>query len=440
MVRPELYNRILDLLRVCTPTIDTFAQTGENQVSRFWGPGGETEDAFSQPWNEDVLMWANPPYSRLDDCVRKILVDQPTMVLVVPDWRNTQWWKDLQPLITRAHYFPKGTAMFQLHGTPVHPVRWGVWAYLIDPHEKFSKVPGVLNDRVTSEVTSASNLRPATTLSRHADFDRAKHWKVLTWNVNGLRALNRKRWLRDLITEEEPDVLCLQEVKLKAKGHHKIATIPGYVMFTSLCPTRDGYSGTRTYVRPELVQHVQFGLPEGDTEEEEGRVITVELSNCYVVNVYVPYSGFRLQRHEYRTKTWDKLFHDHIIHIQAHKPVIIAGDMNVARLVIDKYSISSETEPIQGGVTPEERSNFEQLLHDAHIFDAFRHLYPTRTECYTFWELRGKKRDRNQGWRLDYFLMSDSLRDRLIDCYNLTHIQGSDHCPVGLWMSKIPRG
>ena len=284
-----MYEKILTLLKVGTPSVDTFAQTGEHHVPRFWGPGGEKPDAFSEPWDRETLLWASPPYSRLAECVQKIKSDQPTMVLVVPDWRRARWWKDLQNFVTRAQFFPKGTPVFQLHGRVEKPVKWGVWAYLIDPKEKFSRAPGVLNDPILTRVTgvgeqpSLARQPEARRTDRHTDFDRTKHWKVLSWNVNGLRALNRKQWLRDVIAEETPDVLCLQEIKLRSRGHHKVATIPGYVMFTSLCATREGYSGTRTYVRPDIVQYVQFGLPGVDSTADEGRVVTVELHDCFGV-------------------------------------------------------------------------------------------------------------------------------------------------------------
>ena len=243
--------------------------------------------------------------------------------------------------------------------------------------------------------------------------------------------------MRDLLEEENPDVLCLQEVKLREQKQHHVAQFKGYVMFTTCSSTRAGYSGTRTYVRAGLAQAVLYGLD--GTHHEEGRVVTVELPGFYVVNVYVPYAGLLLGRLKHRVDTWDPQFRRFVEELQRVKPVIVAGDLNVAHQDIDHYHFSFPPQPQQvAGCTQEERANFSELLQTTGVFDTFRFLYPTATGCYTFWETKGRKRTKNEGWRLDYFLLSKTLQHTLVDSYMLPHIMGSDHCPVGLWLTRPP--
>ena len=386
-------------------------------------------------------MWANPPFSSLDECVRKVVAERPTMVLIVPDWPWADWWRSLQSLVSREEYFPQGTRLFQLHGRRSRPIKWGVWAYLLDPHNRYSPSQGVRDESGAPRSPVLVHQQvdtPQDTFRRlrdRSEFDPSRHWKIVTWNVNGLRAMARKRWLRDLLEEEKPDVLCLQEVKLQADAQQRVAPFKGYVMFTSCCTTKKGYSGTRTYVRPGLAQSVRYGL-EGE-DPGEGRVLTVELPDCFIVNVYVPYAGKELERHSYRVETWDAKFKAYVLRLQQTKPVIVAGDLNVELYEIDRFQFKPEAHMEKlGGYTPQERANFSELLRAARLLDAFRWLYPNERHSYSIWEMRSGRRDRNEGWRLDYFRIPEGYRDRLLECYMLPHMMGSDHCPVAMWLEK----
>ena len=353
MVRLPMFRRVLDLFQVGQPTVDIFAKPGESQVPRFRGPGGEVQDAFTESWRGVGLLWANPPYSRLDECVQKILLDKPTMVLVVPDWPWSTWWRDLQPTVSRSCFFPKASAVFQLHGRKSQPTRWGVWAYLIDPQGTYGR-PEV-NEGTTQEARPVEvepevvppHPSPYTRLRNRSEFDPDRHLKILTWNVNGLQAMYRRRWLRDLYDNEQPDIVCLQEVKLQAKNQRKVAKYGRYLMFTHCCTTQKGYSGTRTYIRPQLAKSVMYGPKDG--VEDEGRLLTVGWT-CYVVNVYVPIYGIKLNRVQYRTESWDPRLRNFLTRLQESKPVIVAGDMNVAHKDIDRFPVKPRTEMEKEGV------------------------------------------------------------------------------------------
>eukprot|EP00667_Euglena_gracilis_P011671 EG_transcript_11939 len=272
-------------------------------------------------------------------------------------------------------------------------------------------------------------------LTAAGDFDAAKHLKVISWNVNGLAALLKTKHLHDLVEKESPDLLCLQETKLQAGAADGVAPLKGYTMYSACSVTKLGYSGTRIYVKEGLSSTVQYGL-EGK-HLEEGRAITVELPGLYLVNTYVPNAGMELERLDYRVKTWDPAMQAHLQHLQCTKPVVWTGDLNVSERDYDRFFAGSYKAMSKApGFTPEERASFRAMLQALGMTDSFRQLYPTAAHVYSFWSTRFNQRAKNNGWRLDYFVVSKALEDRVVDTFMLPDVQGSDHCPIVLWLKK----
>lgn len=246
--------------------------------------------------------------------------------------------------------------------------------------------------------------------------------KMLSWNLNGLLSCIKHDSFH-AIAGEEPDIICLQEIRTK----QELEVLPGYRHYWNHSQ-RDGYSGTVTLTRDEP-QRVVLGL--GDEQlDAEGRVITVELSELYVVNCYAPNSQKNLIRHHYRMD-WDDALRGFLCELAEDKPVVACGDFNVARADIDIYPENLRQYWAQQGYASDERSKLETLLEEG-FTDAFRHLYPDRAGAYTWWSNRLKKRDENRGWRLDYFFLSDDILDTLKDVRHLVQVTGSDHCPIVL--------
>lgn len=246
--------------------------------------------------------------------------------------------------------------------------------------------------------------------------------KMISWNVNGLRACVGKGFL-DVFKELDADIFCIQESKLQA-GQIDL-DIPGYYQYWSYADKK-GYSGTALFTREEPLS-VVYGLGI-DVHDHEGRVITAEYEDYYVVTCYTPNSQNELARLPYRME-WEDAFRSYLKKLEEKKPVIFCGDLNVAHREIDLKN--PKTNRKNAGFTDEERGKFSELLSSGFI-DTYRHFYPDTEGAYSWWSYRFKAREKNAGWRIDYFCVSESLRDRLVSASIHSEIMGSDHCPVEL--------
>lgn len=246
--------------------------------------------------------------------------------------------------------------------------------------------------------------------------------KLISWNVNGLRACMQKGF-PDFFKEIDADIFCLQETKLQ-EGQITM-DLPGYHQYWNYAEKK-GYSGTAIFTKEEPVS-VSYGIGI-EEHDHEGRVITLEFQNFYMITVYTPNSQDELRRLDYRMK-WEDAFLAYLKKLEEKKPVIVCGDMNVAHKEIDLKN--PKTNRKNAGFTDEERNKFSNLL-DAGFTDTFRYFYPDQEGIYSWWSYRFKAREKNAGWRIDYFLTSKSLNDSLKDAVIYTDIFGSDHCPVGL--------
>ena len=248
--------------------------------------------------------------------------------------------------------------------------------------------------------------------------------RFISWNVNGLRAVVKKGF-EDIFWSLDADFVCLQETKLQ-EGQISL-DLPGYESYWCYAEKK-GYSGTAIFTRrTPLSVSYNLGVPEHDSE---GRVITLEYGDFYLVCVYTPNSQDGLRRLDYRM-SWEDDFREYLCELDKAKPVIICGDMNVAHEEIDLKNPA--TNHMNPGFSDEEREKFTELL-DAGFIDTFRSLYPDRTDAYSWWSYRAAARQRNVGWRIDYFVVSERLRGNIKDAYILPEVMGSDHCPVGLDM------
>ena len=246
--------------------------------------------------------------------------------------------------------------------------------------------------------------------------------RLISWNVNGLRAVLKKGFT-DIFAGLDADVFCLQETKLQL-GQVAL-DLPGYEQYWN-CAEKKGYSGTAVFTRvPPLRVTYGLGVPELDTE---GRVLTLEFEAFYFVCVYTPNSQDGLRRLEFRM-TWEDAFRAYLCALDAEKPVIVCGDMNVAHEEIDLKN--PDTNHFNPGFSDEERGKFSELLA-AGFTDTFRHLYPDARDAYSWWSYRAAARERNVGWRIDYFLCSNRIAEKIQRAYICNEIYGSDHCPVGL--------
>lgn len=249
--------------------------------------------------------------------------------------------------------------------------------------------------------------------------------KLISWNVNGIRACVGKGFL-DYFKEADADVFCIQETKMQA-GQLEL-DLEGYEQYWNYAQ-RKGYSGTAIFTKKKpLSVSYGIGIEEHDTE---GRVITLEFEDFYMITVYTPNSQNELARLDYRME-WEDAFLSYLKKLEENKPVIICGDLNVAHQEIDLKN--PKTNRKNAGFTDEERSKFQTLLDNGFI-DTFRYFYPDQTGIYSWWSYRFQARAKNAGWRIDYFLVSDSLKDRLTDAKIHTDVMGSDHCPVELVLS-----
>ncbi len=254
--------------------------------------------------------------------------------------------------------------------------------------------------------------------------------KLISWNVNGIRACMQKGF-EDFFKEADADIFCLQETKLQ-EGQIDLE-MPGYHQYWNYAQKK-GYSGTAVFTKTEPLS-VSFGIGM-EEHDQEGRVITCEFADFYFVTVYTPNSQNELKRLDYRMQ-WEDDFRAYLKRLEETKPVIVTGDMNVAHQEIDLKN--PKTNHKNAGFTDEERQKFTQLL-DAGFIDTYRYFYPDKEGVYSWWSYRFHAREKNAGWRIDYFLVSASLKDRLVGASIRTDIYGSDHCPVVLEIRESQQG
>lgn len=262
--------------------------------------------------------------------------------------------------------------------------------------------------------------------------------RIVSWNVNGIRAWIQKDGVFEFLEKENPDVFCIQESK--AQEDQILEAIQDkfkkykYKYFN--CAEKKGYSGTGIFSKKEPLS-ISYGI--GDDLDSEGRVITAEYPGYYLVTVYTPNSKPDLSRVDYRHDTWDKNFLKHMRKLEKKKPVIVCGDLNVAHTEIDLKNPGSnkttDKNPGNPGFTDRERVSFEKYLK-AGFIDTFRYKNPEAIERYSWWSYRFNARKNNSGWRIDYFLTSDSLKEKIKEAEIFDKVTGSDHCPVVLELKK----
>ena len=246
--------------------------------------------------------------------------------------------------------------------------------------------------------------------------------KLISWNVNGLRACCGKGF-EDYFNRMEADFFCLQETKIQ-EGQLDLQFM-GYQSFWNYAEKK-GYSGTAIYTKHQPLS-VAYGIGV-EEHDHEGRVITLEMEQFYLITVYVPNSQDGLKRLDYRM-TWEDDFLSYLKGLEEKKPVVVCGDLNVAHQEIDLKNPKSNRK--NAGFTDEERAKFSRWL-EAGFTDTFRYFYPDKKDIYSWWSYRFKAREKNAGWRIDYFVTSASLNDKLVDAKIHTEVLGSDHCPVEL--------
>ncbi|KEG12697.1 apurinic/apyrimidinic endonuclease [Trypanosoma grayi] len=337
------------------------------------------------------------------------------------------------------------------------------------------------DDAKKTENSIWSQVEPFQRRTEAKDFEPEHMFKLITWNVAGLRGLLRKdaRAIQQLLEAEQPDALCLQETKLNPEDPQNttLGEVPGYRFVDHACRAKKGYSGTRTYIKDTVAAEWKtttvkgfntlksaqnVGRSDGD---DEGRVLTTYFgtggkdSNEFalaLVNTYIPNSGMTLERLPYRYQTFDVKVRQHLCALSAScrpftrggandasvgtSPLtgfIWTGDLNVAERDYDRY-FAGTYKAMQkcSGFTPEERVSFRETLRLTGAVDTFRALYPRAAPVYTFWSARINGRARGLGWRLDYFVVSAALASRVVDCFTMPHVMGSDHCPVQMWLRK----
>ena len=246
--------------------------------------------------------------------------------------------------------------------------------------------------------------------------------KFISWNVNGLRACVEKGFM-DFFKEADADIFCLQETKLQ-KGQIQL-DLPGYHQYWNYAEKK-GYSGTAIFTKEEPLS-VFYGI-DIETHDHEGRVITLEFEKYYIITVYTPNSQDELKRLDYRMQ-WEDDFLSYLKKLEQNKPVIFCGDLNVAHKEIDLKN--PKTNRKNAGFTDEERAKFTTLTESG-FTDTFRHFYPDLEGAYSWWSYRFHAREKNAGWRIDYFLTSEALNSSLKDAVIYKDVFGSDHCPIGL--------
>lgn len=249
--------------------------------------------------------------------------------------------------------------------------------------------------------------------------------RLISWNVNGLRACLQKGF-GDFLANSDADVFCLQETKLQEPPAE--LDLNGWYAYWNYAEKK-GYSGTAIFSRKEPMS-ITYGP--GDMPDNEGRVITAEYDDFYLVNVYTPNSKRELERLDYRCE-WEDNFRRYLLALDAIKPVVLCGDLNVAHKEIDLKNPKTNTQ--NAGFTPQEREKMTLLLESG-FTDSFRHLYPDKNGAYTWWSYMFKAREKNAGWRIDYFITSQRMANCIEDSVIYADILGSDHCPVGLVLKQ----
>ncbi len=250
-------------------------------------------------------------------------------------------------------------------------------------------------------------------------------YKMISWNVNGLRACLGKGFM-DFFSKESPDFFCLQETKI-SEGQLELE-LPGYFQYWNYAEKK-GYSGTAVFTKHEPVSvSLGMGVEEHD---HEGRLITLEYENFYLIDGYIPNAQNELKRIDYRMR-WEDDFREYILNLSEKKPVIYCGDLNVAHQEIDLKN--PKTNRGNAGFSDEERGRFSKLL-EAGFTDCFRYLYPDKEGAYTWWSYRMRAREKDVGWRIDYFIVSDAIKDNVKEFKIHKEVMGSDHCPVELEIS-----
>ena len=244
--------------------------------------------------------------------------------------------------------------------------------------------------------------------------------RIVSWNVNGFRAVQKKGFA-DAFSAMDASIVCLQETKLQAGQHD--AAFPGYRQYWNYAEKK-GYSGTVIFTK-ETPEDVVYGIGQ-EVHDKEGRVITLDYPAFYMVNCYTPNAQDSLARLGYRMD-WEDAFRTYLLTLKAKKPVILCGDLNVAHQEIDLKNPKQNRQ--SAGFTDEERGKFGELLQ-AGFADTFRRLYPEATDAYTWWSYRAGARERNTGWRIDYFVVSEDIMPLVKDSRILPTVYGSDHCPV----------
>ncbi len=250
--------------------------------------------------------------------------------------------------------------------------------------------------------------------------------KLISWNVNGLRAVVTKGF-KNFFDQVDADIFCLQETKLqKEQVDDNIKSIFKEYNEYWNCAEKKGYSGTAVFSRQKPI-NVTYGIGI-EEHDKEGRVITLEFDKFYLVNCYTPNSKRELERLNYRMK-WEDAFRNYLLKLNENKPVIMCGDLNVAHKEIDLKNPKSNRR--NAGFTDEERDKMTELL-DAGFTDSFRSLYPEKEGCYSWWSYMFHAREKNAGWRIDYFIVSNSINKNIKESTIYSDVMGSDHCPVGI--------
>ena len=246
--------------------------------------------------------------------------------------------------------------------------------------------------------------------------------KLISWNVNGIRACINKGF-KEFFEKEQADIFCIQETKCHP-GQIELE-FEGYKSFWNSAEKK-GYSGTAIFSKKEPI-NVKYGIDK-EEHDKEGRVITLEFEEFYLVNIYTPNSKRELERLDYRM-TWENEIREYLLKLEKTKPVIMCGDLNVAHKEIDLKN--PKTNKRNAGFTDEERNKMTELLEVGFI-DTFRYLYPDKIDCYSWWSYMGHAREKNVGWRIDYFITSKEMSDKIKEAKIYSEVYGSDHCPVGL--------
>lgn len=246
--------------------------------------------------------------------------------------------------------------------------------------------------------------------------------KIISWNVNGLRAIINKGFL-DFFNKMQADIFCLQETKMQKEQSN--FEFPGYYEYWN-CAEKKGYSGTLILTKEKPIsEKYGMGIEEHD---KEGRVITLEFEDFYLINCYTPNSGRELARLDYRM-LWEEEFKKYLKMLDDKKPIIVCGDLNVAHNEIDLKNPKANRK--NAGFTDEEREKMTKLIETG-FTDTFRYLYPDKENSYTWWSYMGHAREKNVGWRIDYFLTSNRIKKQIEEAYIFDKVLGSDHCPIGL--------